>query len=61
MAKSIRNLRRIRSRLVLRGTSVKKISDAHGANVWSVYAALYGKRPGNDEKVQRALEEIRRA
>lgn len=60
MLKSIATAQQIRGRLIMAGTSVPKIAAKHGANVWTVYAALYGKRPGKDVKVQRALEEIRR-
>jgi hypothetical protein len=61
MPESIANAQQLRGRLIMAGTSVPKIAKKHGANVWTVYAALYGKRPGRDKRVQKALEEIRRA
>lgn len=62
MAKSMRNSRAIRARLLLKGTSIPKIARKHGAKVPTVYAVLNGSRPGTrTPEVQKALEEIRRA
>lgn len=51
---------RVRAALTLRHTSVPKIAQKHGVNVKTCYAVLNGSRPGNCDRVRRAVAEMER-